>query len=91
MREMMRMYELVIMGRPQPKQRPRVTKSHTYTPSKTTSRENQILAKWQEIYGREELEDDLELICQFFYSDRRTADADNLIKLVADALGVVYP
>ena len=81
------MYELTIDGRPQPKQRPRVTKSHTYTPKETVQQENKIIAQWVAKHGNVEIEGDIELICQFWYSDKRTADLDNLIKLVSDGLG----
>jgi len=78
---------LIIPGRPVPKKRPRVTKTHTYTPKETTEQETKILAAYQEKFGRKELEGDIELVCGFYYDDARTADLDNLIKLVADSLG----
>ena len=81
------MYELTIDGRPVPKKRPRVTNSHTYTPPETVEHENRILAEWKAKYGGETIDGDVELICQFFYKDGRTADLDNLIKAVADGLG----
>ena len=81
------MYELTIEGRPVPKGRPRVTNSHTYTPPETVQQENRTLAEWVAKHGNPEIEGDVELVCQFFYPDKRTADLDNLIKLVADSLG----
>ena len=80
-------YILIVDGRPQPKQRPRVTNTHTYTPADTVEAENRILAEWKAAFGGEKLEGDIELDCKFYYKDGRTADLDNLIKLVADGLG----
>lgn len=78
---------LTIPGRPVPKKRPRVTKTHTYTPKETTQQETKILAAYQQKYGRKKLEGEIELICGFYYSDKRVADTTNLIKLVEDGLG----
>jgi len=78
---------LIILGRPVSKERPRVTDSHTYTPSSTHKQESRILFQYENKFGRKELEGDIELICGFYYSDARTADVDNLLKLVMDSLG----
>lgn len=80
-------YSLEISGRPVPKGRPRVAQHSTYTPAKTIQKEDDILAKWLGEFGRVELEGELTLSCAFTYTDHKTADLDNLIKLVADALG----
>ncbi len=80
-------YSLEIPGRPVPKGRPRVTENSTFTPPETKQKENEILARWLHEFGRVDLEGDLTLSCTFTYTDQRTADIDNLIKLVADALG----
>lgn len=79
-------YNLTIPGRPVPKGRPRVGKN-TRTPEKTKKREDLILYKWKEAHGGIELEGDLAVYCHFNYHDKQTADLDNLIKLVLDALG----
>jgi len=78
---------LKIYGRPVPKGRPRSTKSHTFTPRKTKKAENKILRKYQELYGRETIQGPIEMVCGFYYSDKRWGDVDNLFKLAADALG----
>ena len=77
-------YTLTIPGRPKPKKRPRVTKSHTYNPNQKA--ENFILAKWVEKHGQVKIEGDIEMVCGFYYSDKRVADTSNLIKLVEDGI-----
>lgn len=81
------MYELEVPGRPVPKKRPRVTKNSTFTPRKTKQQEKKILQKWLEKYGRVELEGYLKLDCDFYFSDKRYGDWDNLGKLASDSLG----
>jgi len=80
-----KIYELVIPGRPKPKQRPRVTKNSTYNPSKKD--EDRILYLWKDKYGNEEIEGDLAMVYDFYLPDRRHGDLKNLIALVEDALG----
>lgn len=84
-------YHLTILGRPQPKQRPRTVqndgKAHTYTPSETQQKEGEILAEWLEKYGQVELEGNLTLTATFVYKKGPYADVSNLLKLVEDALG----
>ena len=79
------MYTLTIEGRPKPKKRPRVTKSHTYNPNQKA--ENFILAKWVGKHGQVKIDGDIEMVCGFHYSDKRVADTSNLIKLCEDSLG----
>ena len=81
------MYKLEVDGRPVPKKRPRVTKSHTYTPSEIVQYENKVLANWVAVHGNVELEGDLRVKLEFHYGDKRTGDIDNLVKAPLDALG----
>jgi len=81
------MYTLQIEGRPVPKKRPRVVKGHAYTPRETSDQETLILTQWINKYNQIELNGELEIICGFYYSDKRVADTSNLLKLVEDALG----
>jgi len=79
------MYKLTIPGRPTPKKRPRVTKSHTYNPSQDD--EEKILELWCYEHGQIEIEGPLMMSYKFYMPDRRHGDLKNLIALVEDALG----
>lgn len=90
-----------IEGKPQPKERPRVTKYHTYTPSKTESYEK-LVAWTYKLFGGMELHGAIEFELIVHYkiaksnkkvklNDYHTyrPDLDNVIKTVLDGLGKV--
>lgn len=92
-----------IIGRPQPKQRPRFSKGHTYTPKKTVDYEKYV----RECYitsGGKTLLGALKCRIEVFYSLPKSKlklgydipcmkrpDIDNIIKIIFDSLnGVAY-
>ena len=88
-----RVYKLWVLGRPTPKARPRKGKRNFYTPKRTKEWENLVAWKWIEKHGNGVAfpNGEVELKAVFYYSDRRTADIDNLAKSLADSLnGLAY-
>ena len=87
---------LTIPGEPLPKQRARVLRTgRTYTPARTREAENVI--RWYTVVARQKAgvrgleRGPLSLTARFYRSTARTADLDNLVKLVTDALnGVLW-
>ena len=76
---------LPVPGEPRSKQRPRVTRHHTYTPKVTVDYENAIRAAWDA-----ELRPDqpacVHLQVSFYLGTHRHVDLDNLVKATKDAL-----
>ena len=74
--------------RPQPKERPRVTRrGGAYTPSRTRDFENAIAwAATTAMKGRPATGEPVRLILLAEQVDRRQADLDNIVKAVADGL-----
>lgn len=76
---------LEIPGEPRSKQRPRVTRTHAYTPKITRDYENSIRAAWDA-----ELRPDqpacVHLQVTFYLGTHRHVDLDNLVKATKDAL-----
>ncbi len=103
------MYEIVVMGAPRGKERPRFTKNgRTYTPKKTTEYEKEIATAWREKYGDEMVYGHLRLAVFAYFAPNKSdtkkvveqklrnfllptkkPDADNILKVVADALNMV--
>lgn len=94
------MPQLVIPGEPTAKARPRVTRSgHTYTPDKTRQAEDRIREAWQ-ASGHAKIGGPLRLIILAYFKRpakpkpaqsenapcTKRPDADNIGKLIADAL-----
>lgn len=107
----MNMIQFIIDGEPKGKARPRVTKTHTYTPQSTAEYEKLVALSYQnEAKGKTFGDKPIYLnINAFFSIPKRTSrknrelmmknkiyatkkpDADNIIKIIADALnGVAY-
>lgn len=80
---------LIIEGKPQPKGRPRFSKSgHAYTPTATRQWEG-YLRDLYALHFREPLEGNLEVDLTFYTTSR--ADLDNLAKAVLDAgNGIIF-
>jgi len=89
--------------KPQAKERPRLSRGHTYTPKKTVDAEKAIRDAWQARFSGPPLQGPLTVMMTFvilrpksrkplkerFHTQK--PDADNLAKLVCDALnGVVW-
>ena len=77
---------------PLPKQRPRVVNGRAYTAKETREYENHVAWLARIAMGeRPPLAGPLVLEVQFRRTGKRTADLDNLIKAVTDAMnGIVY-
>lgn len=70
---------------PLPKQRPRLSSGHAYTPRKTVHYER--LIAWHATFAvSEPLTGDLYLSMQFYRKGKKRADVDNLSKAIMDAL-----
>jgi crossover junction endodeoxyribonuclease RusA len=88
--------EVVIVGKPVSKARPRFGRGRTYTPQTTVDAEKAVrVAYWQssvDQFGRVVMFDgDITINLVFGLGDRRRRDWDNLAKLVCDALnGIAY-
>jgi Holliday junction resolvase RusA-like endonuclease len=87
---------MTVPGEPVPKGRPRFGKGRTFTPVKT--RQAEAAVKWAAVVARlkgsghgKPTADPIALTCRFYRANGRTADLDNLVKLVTDALnGIVW-
>lgn len=78
--------EFEILGEPQVKQRPRVTRTgHAYTPKGTVDGERAVQQVW-DLLGREPFEKPVIVEIEFYLGTKRRKDVDNLAKLVTDAL-----
>ena len=78
-----------IPGNPRPKERPRHGKGRTFTPKGTVLAEAAVLAAFNSTYpGWVPLDKavKIELTATFYRDSKRIVDADNLGKLVQDAL-----
>jgi Holliday junction resolvase RusA-like endonuclease len=88
--------EVVIVGKPVSKARPRFGRGRAYTPKTTVDAEKAVrVAYWQssvDQFGRVVMFDgDITINLVFGLGDRRRRDWDNLAKLVCDALnGIAY-
>ena len=93
--------DFTIPGKPQPKQRPRVTKRGiTYTPKETKDYEIFVQRCYQDQIGRKVVEGPLKIILVFWLPKPKKPkypmpavkpDLDNLMKSITDALnGVAY-
>jgi Holliday junction resolvase RusA-like endonuclease len=82
--------DLQLLGEPVPKARARVTRRGTFTPAKTLHAE--MAWEWL-MRGRAQTptREPIILEANFFLSNRRRCDLDNLLKLVVDAgNGIVW-
>lgn len=77
-----------IPGRPTPKGRPRFTRNgHAYTPKTTRDREREIIDRFELAAPLwEPTIEDVRLTVDAYWKNNRTADLDNIAKLVSDAL-----
>lgn len=87
------MLEIIVPGRPRPKQRPRVGRNgNVYTPRQTQVYEQQI--KWRArvaMGNHPPLTGPVGVQMRFYFKGRRTPDADNCEKAILDAMqGIVY-
>lgn len=84
--------EFTVVGNPRVKERPRVVHGHAYTPRDTAGAE--LVVAWEAkaaMSGRKPATVPLRLEAAFYMATARRCDADNLLKLVADAAnGVVW-
>ena len=97
------MISFVIPGKPQPKQRPRVTMKGTYTPQATVDYERLVGWQCRSVYKGKPLTTALKLTVRVFFKlPKRTVkekgdwhtnrpDLDNVIKGITDSLnGIAY-
>ncbi len=84
----MQTFSFKIPGNPVPKERPRVTNAHTYTPQRTLKAEKAIQAYALQARVKP-LVGDLIVEIWFFRDNQRRCDIDNLAKLVLDSLNKV--
>lgn len=76
---------ITIPGEPRSKQRPRVTRTHTYTPKVTRDYEDSIRRAW-DVGLRPDLPACVHLQVSFYLGTHRHVDLDNLVKATKDAL-----
>ena len=81
---------LFVAGQPVPKQRPRVSNGHAYTPARTRAWEQEI--GWMaRAVGMEPMAGDVGITLRFQRKGRVRADLDNLVKAVLDGLnGIAF-
>lgn len=81
-----------IFGEPLPKERPRFGGRRTYTPKKTVDAERRVVEAFDLACPLwDATTDNIRLETDFYRKGWRSADGDNLMKLVSDALnGVLY-
>ena len=97
------MISFIIPGKPQPKQRPRVTSHGTYTPQATVDYERLVGWQCRSVHKGKPLATALKLTVRVFFKlpkrtvkekgDRHTnrPDLDNIIKSIKDGLnGIAY-
>ena len=91
--------EFTVMGRPQPKERPRVTSRGTFTPTKTRKFEEKVgVDAWKAVmtllpdrFLAWPMDAEYALSCHFFAKGKRKMDVDNMLKSVGDGLeGVLF-
>jgi len=76
---------LVVHGEPKAKQRPRVTRTGTYTPKETVIAEGIIALLW--LHQRQPIfTGPVSVTLEFYNGNKRRRDVDNMAKLVLDAL-----
>jgi crossover junction endodeoxyribonuclease RusA len=76
-----------IPGNPRPKERPRHGRGFTYTPPGTIIAELSVLTAFNDAYPDwQPVDCKVELTATFYRDSKRAVDADNLAKLVQDAL-----
>lgn len=88
---MILMAAFTIPGQPLPKQRPRFSRGHSYTPQATRDAELRVASSFTQQAGvthaiTEPLTGPLKLVTRFYRKNNVTADTDNCFKLVTDAL-----
>jgi crossover junction endodeoxyribonuclease RusA len=82
--------EFVLWGEPLPKERPRFGNGKAYTTDKTAAAETAILDAFEFANPLwEPTIEDVSIQLTFFRKNHRTADLDNLLKTVMDALNRV--
>lgn len=87
------MIDVVVEGRPVPKERPRVARGRAYTPKATAAYEDTVAWTVKGKYPGLKVDPDGEwrLAVTFMLGDRRRRDLDNLVKAVMDGLnGIVW-
>lgn len=88
------MFHFTVDGRPLPKERPRLGRNKTYTPSKTLTYEAEIgwaarVAMQQ--HGLTMTLEPVALQINVYHADKNNGDLDNIIKTILDGLnGVAY-
>lgn len=77
---------IVVLGRPRPKQRPRMNPKtgRFYTPRRTSEYEDQIA--WSVLGSDETFAGDVILRVVYYLPDRKPVDLDNLLKATIDGL-----
>jgi crossover junction endodeoxyribonuclease RusA len=76
-----------IPGRPTPKGRPRFGNGRTYTPKTTRDAETRVVDLFELAAPMwEPTIEDVRLTVDAYFKGKRTADLDNIAKLVSDAL-----
>lgn len=88
---MILMAAFTIPGQPLPKQRPRFSRGHSYTPEATRTAEARVASSFTGQAGlthsiTEPLTGPLRFVARFYRRNNVTADLDNLLKLPGDAL-----
>lgn len=85
-------YSLTILGEPQSKGRPRVYRGRGITPHTTREAENRVRSAFRIKYpNAKPISQPINVHAQFWMSNHRTHDLDNMFKLVTDALnGIAY-
>lgn len=79
---------VMMSGEPKSKQRPRFARGHAYTPKETLEAEAMVREAYLEAGGFL-FEGQVRMELVFALSNRRRRDADNMAKLVMDALNKV--
>lgn len=79
--------EFTVYGEPASKERPRFSRSgHAYTPAKTREAEKTVLEAFQRLSNAITFDVPVELRVELYLGSKRRKDADNMAKLVQDAL-----
>jgi Holliday junction resolvase RusA-like endonuclease len=83
---------LTIVGEPATKERPRMSKTgHAYTPAKTRAAEKAIAELYLDQHQGLKLRGFIDLTIILYMGSKRRKDADNMAKLIQDALnGVAF-
>jgi crossover junction endodeoxyribonuclease RusA len=90
------MATFTIPGQPLPKERPRFSRGHSYTSKATRDAETRVASSFTGQAGvthpiTEPLTGPIRFVARFYRKNNVTADLDNCVKLLTDALnGIAY-